>query len=83
MSFYAFLLLSTEGQLRYVFTHGTFLVSRREQGKETILYHLADGCLDFFIELGVDKEQTRFFVLRSFSSSVLLEDYVHEVRLPE
>jgi hypothetical protein len=37
----------------------------------------------FFVEVGVDYSQEQPIVLRSFLSSVPLEDYSHYVRLPE
>ena len=85
MTRYAFHLLSSEQQLNYVFIHGTFLTSRQEPGKETetILYHVADKGRGFFVELGVDAEQTYFFVLQSFIASEPLEAYTQGVRLPK
>lgn len=38
------------------------------------LYHVSDAGRGFFVEDVIYENQERFFVLRSFSSSVLLED---------
>ena len=82
MTLYTFRLLSAEQQLRHVFTHGTFLTSRQEVGKETILYYLPDSGRGFFIELGIDREQSYFFVLRTFITSGPLAAYTQGIELP-
>ena len=71
-------------QLYWVLRHGTFLAQRWEAGDEGVnLYHCADEGRGFFVEVGVDEGQQQPVVLRSFVSSVPLEDYSHYVRLPE
>ncbi|MGI4742445.1 MAG: hypothetical protein ACRYG7_45385 [Janthinobacterium lividum] len=75
--------LSPELQMRHVLMCGTYLAWRREGEDQFMLYHLPDGGRGFFVELGVDEAQDCFVLLRSFSSSVPLEDYAHYVRLPE
>jgi len=68
-------------QVRYVLERGTYLASRWEDEGGVNLYHVLGAHGEHFVELGV--EQERSMVLRSFVSSVPLEDYTHEVRLPE
>jgi hypothetical protein len=46
------------------------------------LYHCADEGRGFFVEVGADYGQEQLVVLRSFASSVPLEDYIHCMRLP-
>jgi hypothetical protein len=46
------------------------------------LYHCADEGRGFFVKVEVDYGQEQPIVLRSFVSSVPLEDYSHYVRLP-
>ena len=83
MTLYLFRLLSPEVQLRYVLDRGTYLAQRWEDQGGVNLYHLPDEGRGFFAEIGVDETDERFVVLRSFSSTVPLEDYTHGVRLPE
>jgi hypothetical protein len=47
------------------------------------LYYCADKGRGFFVEVGINDGQGRAVVLRSFVSSVPLDDYAHEVQLPE
>jgi hypothetical protein len=84
MNFDAFCLLSPVMQLYWVLRHGTFLAQRWEADDDGVnLYHCADEGRGFFVEVGVDYGQEQPVVLRSFVSSVPLEDYSHYVRLPE
>jgi hypothetical protein len=83
MTLYLFKLLSQEVQLRYVLERGTYLAQRWEDEGGINLYHCADEGRGFFVEVGYDASQHAALVLRSFSSSVPLEDYAHWVRLPE
>lgn len=83
MTFYAFRMLSPVVQLYWVLKHGTFLAQRWEADDDGInLYHCADEGRGFFVEVGVDDGQEQAMVLRSFVSSVPLEDYAHGVQLP-
>jgi hypothetical protein len=83
MTFYAFRQLSPVVQLYWVLKHGTFLAQRWEADDDGInLYHCADEGRGFFVEVGVDDGQEQPMVLRSFVSSVPLEDYAHGVQLP-
>lgn len=70
-------------QLRYVLERGTYLAQRWEDEGGVNLYHLPDEGRGFFVEVGIDDGRGQAVVLRSFSSSVPLEDYAHGVRLPE
>ena len=71
-------------QLYWVLRHGTFLAQRWEAGDEGVnLYHCTEEGRGFFVEVGMDEGQEQPVVLRSFVSSVPLEDYSHYVRLPE
>jgi hypothetical protein len=82
VTFYAFRLLSPVVQLYWVLKHGTYLAQRWEADDDGInLYYCADEGRGFFVEVGVEHEQP--VVLRSFVSSVPLEDYSHYVQLPE
>jgi len=84
VNFYVFRLLSPVVQLYWVLQHGTFLAQRWEADDEGVnLYHCADEGRSFFVEVGVDYGQEQPVVLRSFVSSVPLEDYSHGVHLPE
>jgi hypothetical protein len=84
MSFSAFRRLSLVVQLYWVLKYGTFLAKRWEADDDGVnLYHCADEGRGFFVEVGVDYGQGQPIVLRSFVSSVPLEDYSHYVRLPE
>ena len=70
-------------QLYWVLKHGTFLAQRWEDEGGVNLYHCADEGRGFFVEVGIDDGRGQAVVLRSFVSSVPLEDYAHGVRLPE
>jgi hypothetical protein len=83
MTLYQFRCLSSVMQLYWVLKHGTFLAQRWEADDDGInLYHCADEGRGFFVEVGVDDDQEQPVVLRSFNSSVPLEDYAHGVQLP-
>ncbi len=84
MTLYAFRLLSPVGQLYWVLHHGTYLAQRWEADEEGInLYYCADEGRGFFVEVGLAQDQGQALVLRSFGSSVPLEDYAQYVQLPE
>jgi hypothetical protein len=71
-------------QLYWVLKHGTFLAQRWEADDDGVnLYHCADEGRGFFVEVGVDYGQVEPIVLRSFVSSVPLEDYSYWIKLPE
>ncbi|GAB3637300.1 hypothetical protein GCM10027422_28900 [Hymenobacter arcticus] len=71
-------------QLYWVLKHGTYLANRWEADDDGVsLYHCTDEGRGFFVKVGVDNGQEQSLVLRSFVSSVPLEDYSHYVRLPE
>jgi hypothetical protein len=70
-------------QLTWALSKGTYLARRCEQDRAIALYYLPDGGRGFFVEVGVDKAKKNATVLRSFSSSGLLEEYTQGVRLPE
>jgi hypothetical protein len=83
MTLYQFRCLSSVMQLYWVLKHGTFLAQRWEADDDGInLYHCADEGRGFFVEVGVDDGRGQAVVLRSFNSSVPLEDYAHGVQLP-
>lgn len=81
MNLYSFRLLSPVVQVYWVLRYGTFLAQRWESQGGVNLYHCADDGRGFFVEIGIE-DQTPV-VLRSFVSSMPLEDYSHYVRLPE
>lgn len=82
MSFDAFCLLTPNAQLYWVFKHGTYLAHRGgEVG--TNLYHCANEGRGFFVEISYDASQLQAMVVRSVSSSMLLEEYAQAIRLPE
>jgi hypothetical protein len=84
MSYDAFCLLSPTVQLYWVLKYGTFLATRWEADDDGVnLYHCADEGRGFFVEVGVDYGQEQPVVLRSFVSSVPLEDYSYWLKLPE
>lgn len=83
MSFYAFRLLSPVVQLYWVLKHGTYLAQRWDDESGVNLYHLSDEGRGFFVEVGIDDGRGQAVVLRSFVSSVPLEDYADGMRLPE
>jgi hypothetical protein len=80
MTLYEFNLLPYERQLVGVFETGTFLARRWEEEDGINLYHLPGG---FFVEVYYDTYVNQIVRLRSFTSAAPLEDYAHEVRLPE
>lgn len=82
MNFYAFRRLSPVVQLLWVIRHGTYLAQRWDDESAVNLYHCAGDGRGFFVEVGIDDGRGQAVVLRSFSSSVPLEDYAHEVQLP-
>ena len=83
MSLYTFQLLSPAVQLYWVLKHGTFLAQRWEAEGGVNLYYCADEGRGFFVEVGYDESKQQAVVLRSFSSSVPLEDYASSMQLPE
>jgi hypothetical protein len=83
MTFYAFHLLSPVVQLYWVLNHGTYLAQRWEDEGGVNLYHLPDEGCGFFVEVGVDDGKGQAVVLRSFSSSDLLEDYACYMQIPD
>jgi hypothetical protein len=82
MNFYAFRLLSPVMQLVWVLRHGTYLAQRWDDESGVNLYHCADEGRGFFVEVGIDDGRGQAVVLRSFVSSVPLEDYAHGIQLP-
>lgn len=80
MTLYSFRLLSPVVQLYFVLKYGTYLAQRWEE-TPVDLYYFADKGRGFFVEVGVEHEQP--LVLRSFVSSVPLEDYSYWIKLPE
>ena len=71
-------------QLYWVLRHGTFLAQLWEADDEGVnLYNCADEGRGVVVEFGMDEGQEQPVVLRSFVSSVPLEDYSHYVRLPK
>jgi len=84
MPLYAFHLLSPVVQLYWVLKPGTFLPTHWKADDDSInLYHRAHEGRGFFVEVGVDYGQEQPVVVRSFLSSVPLEDYSYWVKLPE
>lgn len=83
MTFDAFRQLSPRAQLLVVLMKGTYLAQRWDEEVGGVnLYYLSDGGRGFFVEVAYDDDQARFVVLRSFNSSVPLEDYAQRMRLP-
>jgi hypothetical protein len=82
MTFYAFRLLSPVVQLYWVIKYGTYLAQRWDDESAVNLYHCEDEGRGFFVEVGIDDGRGQAVVLRSFVSSVPLEDYAQGVRLP-
>jgi hypothetical protein len=82
MTLYQFWLLIPRAQLLHVLTAGTYLAQRWDDESGVNLYHCADEGRGFFVEVGIDDGRGQAVVLRSFVSSVPLEDYAHGVRLP-
>ena len=81
MTLYQFNQLPFEAQLAAVHETGTYLATRWEGLTESVLlYHLPGG---LFAELCYDTEANHITHLRSFTSSVPLEDYAHYIQLPE
>lgn len=81
---YACQRLSPVRQLYWVLRHGTCLAQRWEADDEGVnLSHCADEGRGFFVEVGVAQGPDQPIGLRSFVSSVPLEDYSHYVQLPE
>jgi len=72
-------------QLYFVLKYGTYLAQRWEADDEGVsLYHVAESKgRGYFVEVGAADEQGLVIVLRSFVSSVPLEDYSYWIKLPE
>jgi hypothetical protein len=83
MSLLAFQQFSPVMQLYWVIHHGTYLAQRWDDESGVNLYHCAGDGRGFFVEVGIDDGRGQAVVLRSFVSSVPLEDYADGVRLPE
>jgi hypothetical protein len=83
MTLYQFQLLIPRAQLLHVLTAGTYLAQRWDDEGVINLYHCVDEARGFFVEVGYDEATLETRVLRSFDSSVPLEDYAHGVRLPD
>jgi hypothetical protein len=84
MTLAAFHQLPPRRQLLFVMHEGTYLAYRRDKDAcLTNLYFVPNGEDGFFTEIGFDDRQVCLIVLRSLSSSVLLEEYAQEVILPE
>jgi hypothetical protein len=82
MTLHTFQLLWPTEQLALVLEEGTYLAQRWNEESAVNLYHCAgDGC-GFFVEVGINDGRGQAVVLRSFSSSEPLDEYVHDVRLP-
>jgi hypothetical protein len=83
MTLATFQLLTPRAQLLLAMTEGSYLAYRWEEGYGRNLYYLPNSRQVFFIEVGFSNSQECLIVLRSFTSSVLLEEYAHGVQLPE
>jgi hypothetical protein len=70
--------LSVDEQAAYVFTHGTYVAQRYEQGYDINLYHLHT----FFCEVWVCQKRAELVRLRTFTGSQPLLPYAELVRLP-
>jgi hypothetical protein len=81
MTCYTFERMPPSLQLTWVLSKGTYLARRWEEDGAIALYYLPDGRRGFFAEVGHNEQEV--FVLRSFSSSLLLAEYASRVRLPE
>jgi hypothetical protein len=82
MTLYSFRLLAPRVQATFALMRGTYLAHRWQAGGRFMLYYLPDEARGFFVEVGHDTREGRAIVLRSFSDSVSLEEYVHRVQLP-
>jgi len=83
MTPYEFSLLPYERQLVLLFDEATFLARRWEEEDGVNLYHVEGSAGGFFVEIYYDTHANEIARLRSFRSSVLLEDYAVSVRLPQ
>jgi hypothetical protein len=89
MTLHTFQLLWPTEQLALVLEEGTYLAQRWDEESALNLYESAvnlyhcagDGC-GFFVEVGINDGRGQAVVLRSFSSSEPLDEYVHDVQLP-
>ncbi|RZJ92071.1 MAG: hypothetical protein EOO60_07350 [Hymenobacter sp.] len=72
-------------QRYFVLKYGTYLAQRLEADDQGVsLYHMAEqGGRGYFVEVGAADDQGPVLVLRSFVSSVPLEDYSYWMELPE
>jgi hypothetical protein len=82
MTLAKFQALDPRTQVTLVLMRGTYLAYRWENEEQVRLFYLRDGVRGFFVEPGQDAEQPCAVVVRSFSDSETLADYVHGVRLP-
>lgn len=83
MNFSAFRLCSPVAQLYWVLQHGTYLAQRWGEEGGTNLYHCADGGRGFFVEVGVNDGKGFAVLRRSFTDTDPLEEYSHDVLLPQ
>jgi hypothetical protein len=83
MTLDSFRLCSPSVQLYFVLKCGTYLAQRWEADDEGVsLYHMVEpGGRGYFVEVEAADDQGPVLVLRSFESSVSLEDYVDGVQL--
>jgi hypothetical protein len=83
LTFNRFQLLSPRAQFLLTMLEGTYL-AQHDQGKAGVtLYHLPDGAQGFFIEVGFNKTQGCFAVLRSFVRGMLLDKYLCAIVLSD
>jgi hypothetical protein len=83
MTLATFQLLAPRAQLLLVMTEGSYLAYRWEEGYVKNLYYLPNHRKGFFIEVGFNNSLDCLIVLRTVTSSVLLEEYAQGVQLPE
>jgi hypothetical protein len=83
MNLDTFRLLSPRAQLLFVMTQSTYLAHRwDEENNVRNLYHLPGQGRGFFTEIGFNDSRECLVILRSFCSSVPLEEYTQQVQLP-
>jgi hypothetical protein len=83
MTLAAFQLLTPRAQLLLALQEGIYLAHRWEEGYVKNLYYLPNSEQGLFAEVGFDNSHECLIILRTVTSSVLLEEYAHDVQLPE
>jgi hypothetical protein len=79
MTLYEFKLLSEREQLDLLQVEGTY-IGKRKEGELTVLLFQLEG---FYIEIFYKKHRSHILKVRSFTSTLPLEPYLHQIDITE